>query len=180
VIRKALSAVAAVGIATVVVFLTFGTNHSYVTTPSMYPTIPPGSEIVVEHEQRYHVGQVIEFHANGLTWAHRLIKIDPDGDFHTKGDNPVNSPDIFVPAVTQADVVGAIVHAPRWVGFPELIVHHPAYGMSWLRAELGLRGKLVLIGLAAILAFFLATGGFGGSRKRSRRTRHHRRLSPST
>ena len=58
-----------------VVAVTLFTNHSYVTTPSMYPTIPPGSEIFVSHERHYHVGQVIEFRANGLVWAHRLIAI---------------------------------------------------------------------------------------------------------
>src|ERR1700722_3794099 len=91
------------------------TNHSYVTTPSMYPTIPPGSEIFVSAQKTYHVGQVIEFHAGGTTWAHRLIKINPDGTFVTKGDNPANVADVFVPAVTRADVIGAVTYAPRWL-----------------------------------------------------------------
>lgn len=128
--------------------LGFGTNHSYITTPSMYPTIPPGSEIFVQQQREYHVGQVIEFHANGLTWAHRLIAIKPNGEYVTKGDNPENARDVFVPALTQKDVVGAVVSAPRWLGFPELIAHHPSYGLAWLRAELKLPGKLLVIGLA--------------------------------
>ena len=143
--------------------LAFTTNHSYVTTPSMYPTIPPGSEIFVSPAKAYHVGDVIEFRANGLVWAHRLVHINADGSLVTKGDNPENATDVFVPALTRKDltgttghlrfgyryvgkdVIGVVTHAPRWVGFPELIAHHPGYGLSWLRAELGLPGKLLLV-----------------------------------
>lgn len=131
------------------------TDHSYVTTPSMYPTIPPGSEIFVSHTKDVHVGQVIEFRANGLTWAHRLIKINPDGTLVTKGDNPENAPDVFIPPLTRADVIGVVTHAPRWLGFPELIVHEPSYGLAWLRAELGVPGR-VLLCLAVGLASFAA------------------------
>lgn len=138
-------------------------NHSYVTTPSMYPTIPPGSEIFVSHEKAYHVGDVIEFHANGLTWAHRLIKINPNGTFVTKGDNPQNTPDVFVPAITAKDVVGKITHAPRWLGFPELILKHPGYGLSWLRAELGAGGK---IGLVAVVGLVSLLSGWTPRKRR--------------
>ena len=154
-IRKLLGGLGAAAVIALMV-AAFVTNHSYVTTPSMYPTIPPGSEIIVSHATSYHVGEVIEFHANGLTWAHRLVKINPDGTYVTKGDNPQNAPDVFVPALTRADVVGVVTHAPRWLGFPELIAHHPSYGLSWLRAELGLAGKFILVGLVGVV--FLLTG----------------------
>ena len=149
-------------------------NHSYVTTPSMYPTIPPGSEIFVSHEQHVHVGEVIEFRANHLVWAHRLIKIKPNGDLVTKGDNPQNSPDVFVPAVTEADVIGVVTHAPRWVGFPELIAHHPEYGLQWLRAELGLSGKLGLVAAVGLLTLCSS-----GGTTRARRTRSTKTASPA-
>ena len=150
-IRKLLAAFAVVLIAAVAGIALF-TNHSYVTTPSMYPTIPPGSMIFVSPQAHYHVGEVIEFRANGLTWAHRLIAIKPNGDFVTKGDNPQNSPDVFIPAVTAKDVIGAVTHAPRWLGFPELILHHPRYGLAWLRAELGITGRVVVVLAAGLLA----------------------------
>ncbi|HEV7188774.1 MAG TPA: signal peptidase I [Blastococcus sp.] len=139
--------------------ISFTTNHSYVTTPSMYPTIPPGSEIFISSAKDYRVGEVIVFHANGLTWAHRLIQIKPDGSYVTKGDNPANAPDLFIPAVTKSDVVGVVTYAPKWLGFPELIAHQPGYGLSWLRAELDLRAKLVLTGIIGLLAFASASGG---------------------
>lgn len=167
-IRKLLAAFAVVLIAAVAGVALF-TNHSYVTTPSMYPTIPPGSEIFVRHQSHYRVGQVIEFKANGLTWAHRLIAIKANGDFVTKGDNPLNSPDVFVPAVTQKDVVGAVVLAPRWLGFPELIAHHPGYGLAWLRAELGVPGRLLAVVAIAGLSLIY-----------SYRSSIHRRLRPGS
>ena len=149
----------------VVIALACFTNHSYITTPSMYPTIPPGSEIFVSPQRAYHVGQVIEFRANGMTWAHRLIAIKPNGDYVTKGDNPQNAPDVFIPALTRKDVIGAVTHAPRWLGFPELIVHHPSYGLAWLRAELGATGKILMVAAIGALCFF------AGSSRRPQKAR---------
>jgi signal peptidase I len=122
----------------------FTSNHAYIYTPSMYPTIPPGSMVFIQPQKHYHVGEVIEFRGNGLLWVHRLIQIKPNGDYVTKGDNPENRPDIFVPATTQRDVIGSVVLAVRYLGFPELIAEHPGYGLAWLRAELGFRGKLAV------------------------------------
>ena len=147
-LKPAAKAAVAIAIAAIVALM-LTTNHSYVTTTSMYPTIPPGSMIFIQHEPAYRVGDVIEFRGNGLIWAHRIIAIKPGGIYQTKGDNPVSSPDIFTPAITKADVIGKVVAAPHWLGFPELIAHSPAYGLSWLRYELGLAGRLGLL-LAAI------------------------------
>ncbi len=164
---------AAVGVLLVscCIVVAFGTNHSYVTTPSMYPTIPPGSEIFVSEADHYRVGDVIEFRANGLVWAHRLIGINPDGTYVTKGDNPQNAPDVFVPALTRKDVIGKVTFAPRWVGFPELIVHHPRYGLAWLRAELPLPVKVGIVMLAALLTLL--------PRRRSATTDPHDDVRPT-
>lgn len=137
-------------------FVLSRTNHSYVYTPSMYPTIPPGSMIFVEHESSYHVGEVIEFHANGLVWAHRLIAIKPNGDLVTKGDNPASRPDVFDPPLRMNDIIGKVVYAPRFLGFPQLFVHHPAYAWRWFVFELGIVGKVIIglvVGLVAWFAF---------------------------
>lgn len=145
------------------------TNHVYVTTPSMYPTIPPGSLVFIQPQQRYRVGDVIEFHGNGLVFMHRIIRINRRGDITTKGDNPENVPDVFARPVTKADVIGKEVLAIPYVGFPELILHRPAYGLAWLRAELGLTGRLILLGVVAILAclYSWVAGGVGrGGRRR--------------
>lgn len=152
--RRALGAAALVVVGVVLAALAL-TNDAYVTTPSMYPTIPPGSEIFIRSQPSYHVGQVIEFRGNGLLWVHRLIAIKPNGDFVTKGDNPRSRPDVFVPATRRADVVGAVVLSVPYLGFPELFVHQPGYALGWFRAELGLVGRLVLLGTAALLSVLL-------------------------
>ncbi len=149
----------AVGLAT---WVTLFTNHAYITTPSMYPTIPPGSMVLIQKESSYHVGDVIEFHGDGLDYLHRIIKIGPTGDITTKGDSPQNVPDVFVPPTTKSVVMGKVVFAPQWLGFPELIAHHPSYGLSWLRAELGVRGKVIVVLAAALLAWLL----YGPGRRR--------------
>jgi signal peptidase I len=147
----------AASLAVVIIGLLLGlgafTAHSYVTTPSMYPTIPPGSMVFVHADADPHVGQVIVFRANGLTWAHRLIEIKANGDYVTKGDNPENVPDFFDPAVTKTSVIGDIYLAPKWLGFPELIAHHPGYGLAWLRAELGTRVRILVLAAIAALAW---------------------------
>jgi signal peptidase I len=145
------------------------TNHSYVYTPSMYPTIPPGSMIFVQHEPSYHVGEVIEFHANGLVWAHRLIAIKPNGDLVTKGDNPASRPDVFVPPLRMNDIIGKVIYAPKFLGFPQLFVHHPAYAWRWFVFELGVVGKLIVGLLLGLLVWFAFT-----------RTTKHKSTSPRT
>jgi signal peptidase I len=83
--------------AAVVLFLT--TNHAYIITPSMYPTIKPGSMVFIERQRAYRAGEVVEFKANGLLWVHRIIKIEK-GILTTKGDNPESVPDVFQRPVT--------------------------------------------------------------------------------
>lgn len=129
-------------------YVVFFTNHVYVTTPSMYPTLPPGSIAIIEKAPAYHVGDIIEFHGNGLVFMHRIIKISANGDITTKGDNPENAPDVFSPPTTSADVIGRVVFGAHWLGFPELFAHHPSYALAWLRAELTFRAKLAVIAVS--------------------------------
>jgi signal peptidase I len=138
--------------AVVVIFLT--TNHAYVSTPSMYPTIKPGSMVFIEKQRDYHVGEVVEFKANGLLWVHRIIRIAPNGTFTTKGDNPQSVPDVFRPQTTAKDVVGSVVLSVPFLGFPELIANSPSYGLSWLRAEFGFAGRVAAVGVVAGLGLF--------------------------
>jgi len=157
--RKILVAASSVGLATVVVatlYVVLFTNHVFVTTPSMYPTIPPGAMVLIKKEPNYHVGDVIEFRGNGLDFLHRIIRISGTGDITTKGDNPQNAPDVFDPPTTASDVIGKAVYSLPWAGFPELIAKHPAYGLSWLRAELGLTGRLIVLMLSGMIFFGLA------------------------
>ncbi len=171
------SSIVAVALTAAMLFVTLFTNHVFVTTPSMYPTVPPGSLVFIQKEPRYHVGDVIEFHGNGLVFMHRIVKISPAGYITTKGDNPENVPDVFDPGVTSADVIGRAVYSVKWAGFPELILRHPVYGLSWLRAELGLRGRLFVLLLSAIVAFATLGDRPRGRGRRRRGSQPH--VSPS-
>jgi signal peptidase I len=178
--RKVFAALVAVAIcACIGLFLT--SDHAYITTPSMYPTIQPGAMVFVAKQPAYHVGEVIEFRGNGLLWVHRLIAVK-DGSLVTKGDNPASTPDVFVPALTTKDVVGSVVFSVPFLGFPELMAHHPSYGLSWLRAELGFAGRLILVlvvGLVASLLVF-ACGEPGAKTTAGRRRKGPRLGSAST
>ncbi len=134
-------------------------NHAYITTPSMYPTIKPGSMVLIQPERSYHVGEVIEFRANGLEWIHRLVGIRPNGSLVTKGDNPQSTPDVFVPETRMGDVVGRVSTTIPFLGFPELFVHHPQYALQWLRAELSLARKLELLGIASAVGVLILLSG---------------------
>lgn len=162
-------------------YVTVFTNHAYVTTPSMYPTIPPGSLVFIHREPSYHVGDVIEFRGNGLHFMHRIIRINKQGDITTKGDNPENVPDVFSPPTTKADVIGKAVLWIPYVGFPEMILHHPGYGLAWLRTELGLIGRLVLVALVGLAcsAYSLLQGRSPDHRRRRRRGPAHLGAAPS-
>ncbi|HTW10800.1 MAG TPA: hypothetical protein VME46_25095, partial [Acidimicrobiales bacterium] len=76
------------------------------------------------------------------------VAIKANGDLVTKGDNPQNALDQFAPPVTKRDVLGAVTVSVRYLGFPELIARDPTYGLSWLRAELGVPGRLVVVAMA--------------------------------
>jgi signal peptidase len=82
-------------------------------TDSMVQTIRPGSLVLV-HENRYHVGQVITFKVNGLIVTHRLMAIHPNGTIVTKGDaNPTVDPW----RATKADIIGGVVRTIPTVGY---------------------------------------------------------------
>ncbi len=157
--RRALSLFAAfvlVMAGVLAALVTLFTNHVYVTTPSMYPTLPPGSIAIIDKQLTYKVGDVIEFRGNGLVFLHRIIRISPSGHITTKGDNPENAPDFFDPPTTKADIVGKEVLGLPWLGFPELFVHHPEYALAWLRGELGMKGRVEVTMVCAL--FFFAYG----------------------
>jgi signal peptidase I len=157
VVRRALSLVTALLLAltgVVAAYVTLFTNHVYITTPSMYPTLPPGSIAIIEKAPTYKVGDVIEFRGNDLLFLHRIIRISSSGDITTKGDNPENAPDFFDPPTSKATVIGKEVIEIPWLGFPELFAYHPGYALAWLRGELGTKGRLEVV-VACLLCFLV-------------------------
>ena len=97
-------------------------------TGSMTPTIPIGSAVLV-HKGPVHVGDVITFHRFGdrALVTHRLIKINPDGSYTTKGDGNA-TPDID--STAPHNVVGHVVAAPQHVGTVVEFLFHSTAGYA--------------------------------------------------
>ena len=95
-----------------------------VETPSMGMTAPVGTLLWVEPTsfQKLKVGDFITFHPpgrNGVTYSHRVYRINGDGTISTKGVIP--APDPW--KLTRADVVGKV--AMRWWGVGWLVAASP-------------------------------------------------------
>lgn len=77
---------------------------------SMTPILPVYSVIIVDKRSNYEPGDVITYKADkGEIVTHRLIKVNDDGAFITKGDaNP--TPDNYTDPVTINDVEGKAVY----------------------------------------------------------------------
>lgn len=145
-IWKLAKRIALAGVAIVVVSFIFY-PHAYITTPSMYPTIKPGAMVFIKAESNYKVGDVVEFHGNGLLWIHRIVAIKPNGQIVTKGDNPQSKIDVFVPPRTIHNIVGKVVLVVPFLGFPQVILNSPSYGLAWLQSELSVWAKIAVVGL---------------------------------
>lgn len=113
-------------------------------TGSMSPTIPSRSAVLVR-EGRYHLGQVITFHVNGITVTHRLVAFNPDGTVDTKGDADETRDPWHV---RRSHIVGGVVLAPHFVGFALVYVRTPLGAASILLAFLAVSQT---VGLARAL-----------------------------
>jgi len=125
---------------------TLRTEYPFLTvaTPSMTPTLPVGTLIVVqgvpggsEINAQYDTGDIIVFrNPSDLEdlWVHRAVEKILHGDrwyIRTKGDyNP--SPDIFLPGpntyggfISETLVIGKVVTWMPWVGHIPLFIRTP-------------------------------------------------------
>lgn len=70
-----------------------GFGIANVLTDSMHPTISANDVIVVVPQKEYKVGDIVAFQSEGIVVTHRIIEINEDGNFVTKGDAYENDPD---------------------------------------------------------------------------------------
>jgi signal peptidase I len=102
-------------------------------TPSMCPTVCVGSLVAVRPlEGAVHPGELVTFRPPGqsATFTHRVVKVEDNGSFTTKGDAEA-SPDPWV--VPPSDVIGRVSFTLAGVGW-------------WLRAlPMVAAGTLVLL-----------------------------------
>jgi signal peptidase I len=101
-----------------------GLQFYTVMTPSMGQTAPVGSLVASQHAAEYRVGEIVTYERNARSYTHRIITLNPDGTFVTKGD--LNSTADALP-VAKAEIVGrAIWIVPGlgwlWQGLPWLVV----------------------------------------------------------
>src|ERR1700722_8135283 len=87
------------------------------TTPSMCPTVCVGSLVAIQPlEGALHPGELVSFRPPGQssTFTHRVIKVEDNGSFTTKGDAEA-SPDPWV--VPPSDVVGRVSFTVAGLGW---------------------------------------------------------------
>jgi signal peptidase len=90
-------------------------------TGSMKPTIPPASLVIVG-PGHYGVGDVIAFHKQDFIVVHRLIAINSDGTYTTKGD--ANDTEDAIP-ISKSQIIGvAIAHYDK-LGFLYFYIKQP-------------------------------------------------------
>jgi signal peptidase len=111
-----------------VVVMTLRTVSFYaVQTGSMSPTIPTRSLVVVAHDEPV-VGDVITYWHSGALVTHRLVAVNTNGTFETRGDAN-NTADAW--PVHREDVVGTVVaHAPE-LGYAAVYLRTPAGFVSF-------------------------------------------------
>ena len=112
--------------------------------PYDIPTIPINSLVMIKQmsqEQASNdlkVGDVIAFNVSGKIVTHRIIKINDNGTFVTKGDANIGSE-----TVPCASVIGKVVGVNHWMGLAVHYLQH--YSISIILATVGLVSGYVAI-----------------------------------
>lgn len=112
--------------------------------PYDIPTIPINSIVMIKHMSQEQIsndlkiGDVIAFNVGGKIVTHRIIKINDNGTFVTKGDANIGSE-----TVPFSSVIGEVVGVNHWMG---LAVHYlQNYSISIILATVGLVSGYVAI-----------------------------------
>lgn len=149
---------AVVLIVVVVVLVGLNVTKNYdINNGSMRPTLPIGAKVFVQSETHYKVGDMITFRAveiqgkKSLVVTHRLIGLNKDGSYITKGDAN-ESQDYPAFPVTKKDVIGKVAWSVPVAGYVTI----------WIRANL----LWVYVGLVCVLLLVIAS--FIPSKKREK------------
>lgn len=101
-----------------------------VMTPSMGETAPVGTLVVSQRAPGYRVGDVLTFVRNQRIYTHRLVDVQPDGGFRTRGDlnavpdaAPVPVGNVLGRAVWLAPGLGWVLLALPWLVAGFVLVH---------------------------------------------------------
>ena len=118
----------------------FGVGFAEVLSNSMYPTIKQGDVIVVVKQDDYEIDDIVAFQDGNMVVTHRIIEINEDGSYTTKGDYAENSPDdaplkkeyVFGKVVTWSSGWGTFVRFIKspFVSFALLLIAGLLFVMS--------------------------------------------------
>lgn len=107
-----ITALSLLSLGSVLILHLAGFRFFSIVTPSMGETAPVGTLVVTKPQQSYDKDDIITFYRSGNIYTHRLIKVNDDHSYTTKGD--LNITEDSLPVGGQ-DVIGkAIVIAPIW------------------------------------------------------------------
>ena len=117
--------------------------------PTDYPisTVPKDSMVMVhrlsdEQKEELVVGDVITFHQDRLLKVHRIVRINDDGTFVTKGD--ANSSEDA--PITSSDITGKVVGVSVYVG----------KAVNWARDIFYKSPVFILLGIMLIIAIIFS------------------------
>lgn len=101
----------------------FGYNRSYIDSWSIANGFSVGDMPIVQGSSDYNIGDVIVYSVpgQGVPVIHRIVKINPDGTFQTKGDhNPQQLPFEF--NVKKEQIHGKVIVVVPKLGYFKVIV----------------------------------------------------------
>jgi len=105
-----------------------------VATPSMGTTAPVGSLVISKPSEEYNKNDIITFLQNGKFYTHRIVNIDNDTTFTTKGD--LNGSADALP-IKKDQLVGKVVFVNKYLGWvwkalPWIIIGFPCNSKNCL------------------------------------------------
>lgn len=102
-----------------------GVKTFVVQSGSMEPAIKTGGVVIVKPMRSYQVGDVITFGPRSKTKSpttHRIIEVQSDGDFVTRGDA---NEDSDMRAVSRYEVIGKVLFSIPYVGYAVATAQKP-------------------------------------------------------
>lgn len=130
-----------------------------VATPSMGTTAPVGSLVISKPSEEYNKNDIITFLQNGKFYTHRIVNIDNDTTFTTKGD--LNGSADALP-IKKDQVVGKVVFVNKYLGWvwkalPWIIIGFTVvYLLSFVKIREDWRWTFRLVGGSIVIMIITA------------------------
>jgi signal peptidase I len=103
---------------------------AYTSSDSMEPILEKGDLLLIQRQDSYEIGDIIVFEAEevNIPISHRLIEINPDGTYQTKGD--ANEAQLnFERSIEPETIAGRVLQKFSFLGW---ILYIPDKLLGWL------------------------------------------------